>query len=166
MSAGRPWVIYALADPQSGSVRYVGFTSQQPPERRYQAHLKETITKRTHAGCWIKSLLNVGLVPSFHILERGAGPGWEDAEKRWITRFGGSGSRHLTNHRAGGQGNLLEGEAGEVVRERLRQAGKEHMSDPANRERLCEFNMKRMADPAARRRLSELNKEQIGRAHV
>jgi hypothetical protein len=62
--------IYALLDPRTEEIRYVGKTIQ-PINDRYSAHISvaKYNRKTDHAHCWIKSLLSVGLRPIMKILE-------------------------------------------------------------------------------------------------
>lgn len=94
------WVIYTLKDPRSEEIRYVGFTKRDPAVRmRY--HLRDTGTTYRHR--WINSLLAVGVSPVMQLVHRGDGPGWQEAERAWISFFRNFGCR-LVNSTEGGEG--------------------------------------------------------------
>jgi hypothetical protein len=74
--------IYALIDPRTGNVRYVGATTNV--QRRLQEHLRRKEFR--HCSRWVQSLLAEGSAPCVWILEV-AGDGWQVAERRWIETF-------------------------------------------------------------------------------
>lgn len=97
----RAWAIYTLADPQTGDVRYVGMTFRY--RKRFIEHLSRARRgARTYRDCWIRSLLNRGIMPAIEFVEYGQGDGWQDAERRWIAYHGASG--RLVNLTSGGEG--------------------------------------------------------------
>lgn len=93
--------IYALLDPESGDVRYIGKSIR--PERRLSDHLTQTPTA-CHRSHWLESLKSRNLKPDLVILEssRGNWP-WQAAERWWI-RHGRSIGWRLTNNTSGGDG--------------------------------------------------------------
>ena len=100
----RPWAIYALSDPQSGEVRYVGWTINL--RQRLRDHLKPSrIAGTQHRDKWIASLISRGLTPAVAILEEDVGGGWAEAERRWIAHYRAA-SPNMTNHTDGGEGAL------------------------------------------------------------
>ncbi|MBS1830896.1 MAG: hypothetical protein JST93_36725 [Acidobacteria bacterium] len=130
---GTYFAIYGLCEPEddramAGTVRYVGF-SKQPAKRFKDGHLKQTIKKEYYSGRWLRRLKRRKKEPVHVLLEQGhfkTKRDWEDAEKKWIAAFGyGKKNCHLTNMTPGGDGVALEGEAGELIREKMRQAAKQ-----------------------------------------
>ena len=103
MPALRLWHIYALKDPRTDFVRYIGRTCD--PAKRLGAHLSEAqvnkATLLTHKDNWLRSLIANGLKPVMDILESGSGD-WAEAERRWIARFRAEGN--LINRTDGGDG--------------------------------------------------------------
>ena len=98
---GKPWMIYGLVDPRTGSTRYVGVTFRG--NRRLNEHMSRAVTGgRTHRDCWIRSLITLGLRPSLCVLEQGVGDGWQEREKFWIAHHRQTGD--LVNHTDGGEG--------------------------------------------------------------
>ena len=58
---------------------------------------------KTHRAQWVRSLRSLGLYPVCAVLEEGADPGYEDAERRWIVFYREQGII-LTNGTDGGEG--------------------------------------------------------------
>jgi len=76
VSVDQAHAIYALVDPETQKVRYIGKSKQ--PEERYRQHIRK-------APAWIKEILEKGLKPEQIILESGLNS--EEAGKReeyWI----------------------------------------------------------------------------------
>lgn len=97
----KPWVIYGLEDPRTNRIRYVGVTVRE--KQRLNEHLSRAVTGgKTHRDCWIRSLITLGLRPVYRVLERGAGEGWQDRERFWISEHRLTGD--LVNHTDGGEG--------------------------------------------------------------
>lgn len=92
------WNIYALLDP-SGRVRYVGKAAS--PSRRLQQHISAARVSESLLGAWLRSFGSGA--PGLAVLESGNGPGWQDAEKRWIAEFRRDGC-DLLNIGDGGHG--------------------------------------------------------------
>lgn len=94
----KPYVIYVLVDPRFGTVRYVGITTK---ENRLKGHIREAKSKSlTHKSTWIRSLLELGLLPIFTIIERTDD---KTRECYWINSYRQSGC-DLTNGTTGGDG--------------------------------------------------------------
>lgn len=63
-----PYLVYALIDPITEEVRYVGKSEQGPA--RWREHLrKSSLAKGTHKDHWIESLLAQNLLPQMKVLE-------------------------------------------------------------------------------------------------
>jgi hypothetical protein len=95
--------VYALTDPRTNEIRYVGGTTKTL-NSRLRNHIRYASSGggNDHKSCWIKSLLNDCVKPEIHLLEEVDGH-FADAEREWISCF-----RHmkmrLTNLTEGGQG--------------------------------------------------------------
>lgn len=89
--------IYALCDPITQEVRYVGKSTN--PTKRLRSHLNEK--GETHKIRWIQSLLNTGEAPYLRILEEIV-DNWESRERYWISFYKPTGK--LTNATDGGDG--------------------------------------------------------------
>ncbi len=82
------WTVYALSEPSSRDVRYVGWTSRVL-SLRLAEHIQHARIGRgsVRKGKWIRSLLAAGLSPVISALETGTGDNWESFEKYWIGRL-------------------------------------------------------------------------------
>ena len=100
----RQVAIYALSDPRSGIVYYVGRT-WQPLVMRLQQHVWRSRTGRDTCGraVWIKSLWEQGVKPAITPLEMVDEADWPQAEWRWIVHFRSAGAP-LVNEAAAGAG--------------------------------------------------------------
>lgn len=102
------WTVYALRDPISNTIRYVGWTSLSVKTRlrrhRYEILRKtgDAWTHMHHRATWLRSLLDKGLWPTIEVLESGFGEGFEATERKWIAHFRSLGD--LTNTTDGGEG--------------------------------------------------------------
>lgn len=96
----KPVYIYALLDPRTEEVRYIG-KSERPVERLGN-HMNER--SNCHRSHWLQSLKRDGLKPHMVILERIQGDWpWQEAERFWINR-GRALGWPLTNNTEGGDG--------------------------------------------------------------
>lgn len=93
--------IYALCEPGTRTVRYIGKTSTTP-EKRLCRHQRETIKLDTHAGRWLRRIRSREETPTLVIFREVEGDG-SDAEKRYIRYAEGLGMR-LVNSTEGGEG--------------------------------------------------------------
>lgn len=104
----RSTTIYALVDPISDEVRYVGKTIELPRRRlaihrRDATSSKNTRQQRTHCSRWLRRLYGIGLQPRLAIIETvPPGGDWAAAERKWIAFF--SARSRLTNITSGGEG--------------------------------------------------------------
>jgi hypothetical protein len=96
--------IYALIDPRTDYVRYVGKANK--PLTRLRLHLLPAeLEKNTHKAHWLKELLYSGFNPIQIILEEVNRQEWAIAEKRWITYYRSIPDYpRLTNSTDGGEG--------------------------------------------------------------
>jgi len=94
--------IYALEDPETNHIRYVGKSVN--PKARYNKHLARSFTTACPAALWINSLIQKGLKPTLLILEEVTEETWEDREIFWINIY--KNKYDLTNVWAGGLGKV------------------------------------------------------------
>lgn len=96
-------LVYALIDPISGFIRYIGKTSEAQLAYRIKSH---TYTKaKTHKGFWIRSLRQSGLHFEVLVLEHYATHALAlEGEQSWISLCR-SWNLPLTNATDGGEGS-------------------------------------------------------------
>lgn len=96
--------IYALVDPRSLVVRYVGQSTD--PLKRLSLHLAPRSLKVENArNRWLRELLSLSLRPICVILQTPAPERWADAERAWIVQ-GRMIGWELVNTSDGGEGVL------------------------------------------------------------
>jgi GIY-YIG catalytic domain len=91
--------IYALLDPRTKQVRYVGETANK--SRRWYEHLR--YPAGTAKRKWVLDLRSQGLEPLFEILEVVTEETRDDRERFWIEYYGGI--QNLLNAHPGGRKN-------------------------------------------------------------
>jgi len=92
-------LIYALACPETGQIKYVGKTNHSL-KRRLQNHINN---KRSKSRCsfWIRELKSKNIYPEIILLETVIDGLWRFRESEWIKNFGRD---NLLNENAGGGG--------------------------------------------------------------
>lgn len=95
--------IYALCEPDSRTVRYIGKTVNLT--RRFRDHVRESHKSKTYLGNWLKSVLGMGKVPNMVVLCETSEDLGSQEEIRYITAARAIGIR-LTNATDGGEGML------------------------------------------------------------
>jgi len=98
------YIIYALTDPETKEIRYIGMSScglVRPKE-----HIKaKNLKTKSHKVNWIKTLLAKGLIYEISVLEVLQTPeGLSEREQFWIAHYRAQGS-NLTNLTNGGEGS-------------------------------------------------------------
>jgi len=136
--------IYALCEPDTNIVRYVGKSVK--PTKRLNSHCNDKAT--TRKGNWIRSLGD--RKPELLILEEVPINDWEQYERKWIAFYREKGY-DLTNHTDGGEG--VSGLT-EDARQRLSKARKELWNIPEKREEFLIL----MRSPERRAKISAANK--------
>jgi hypothetical protein len=147
-------VIYALVDPRSDCIRYIG--QAKNAENRLLGHLNDPA--RTRKNNWIRQLLKLGLKPIMEILEETSDP--DRDECFWIASL-----------RAAGANILNQNDGGAVVytdeiRAKLAAAGRKGKGRKKSEEhkaKLRAANLATWSDPVKRQEHSKINK---GRKHT
>lgn len=94
-------IIYTLAHPITGEIRYIGKTKN--PIERYKNHLNKRHNETSYKRNWIESIKNIGLKPIMEILDEVPEEEWKFWERFWINQFI-SWNFNLVNHTSGGDG--------------------------------------------------------------
>lgn len=98
--------IYALKDPITNEIRYIGKTVSSL-DRRLRGHVcNRVMSGRSYLGNWIKSLYNKNLKPVISLIEECEDNIWEEREKYWIRTMRQDGVR-LVNFTQGGEVGCL-----------------------------------------------------------
>ncbi|WP_454751700.1 NUMOD3 domain-containing DNA-binding protein [Cupriavidus necator] len=124
----KPTHIYALIDPRTGFVRYVGKTVMSI-EHRLAVHVSNARKTHTHSARWICGLLSAGLRPEAIHIETVMSD-WQEAECYWIAQFRFLGF-DLANHTAGGDG-LNSHQHSEESKARMSEAMRRRYVDKVN----------------------------------
>ena len=95
--------IYALLDPSTKEVRYIGKSVN--PKRRYYEHLTSKSKYNCHKNNWIKKLLSENIKPVLEIIEECNKENWCEREKHWIAQYD-----NLTNATEGGEDGRMSDE--------------------------------------------------------
>lgn len=111
-------VIYALIDPRTKSVRYVGQTNN--PLKRYRSHLNTPKSYRT--SLWITELKSNDLQPIYSTLEITDESHWAEREVFWIAHYRQVGC-DLINKHPGGGGTVRNQPKSETHRQNLAKSG-------------------------------------------
>lgn len=119
--------IYALIDPRTEEVRYIGKANSS--QKRFAGHLRES-RRKYPVYAWIQSLRAQSLIPRLQVLE--VTDNWIEAEKRWIESHRPSG--RLLNVADGGDEPYC---SPEVRAENGRRASKIVHSDPRKKRLWC-----------------------------
>jgi GIY-YIG catalytic domain-containing protein/NUMOD3 motif-containing protein len=96
----RTTFIYALCDPDTGDIRYIGKSDR--PEERFKVHLRD-LRHANHRVNWIKNLLTSGKSPRLQIIDEVPAEHWQQLEIAYIEFFKGCGYL-LVNGTSGGNG--------------------------------------------------------------
>jgi len=96
--------IYALIDPESREVHYIGKADDMKARLRNHLH-KSALEIRCRRTSWIKGLLKQGKKPLMVMLEEVGQEHWKQRECYWIAFYRGIGA-HLMNTAEGGSGGM------------------------------------------------------------
>lgn len=79
--------IYALVDPRTELVRYVGKSDN--PRLRFKTHVSDArrLARKSRLQAWICELDRIGLIPRLVILERTAQSDASRCEEKWIAHY-------------------------------------------------------------------------------
>lgn len=92
--------IYALVDPLTGEIRYIG--KADDPQVRFLRHINDNKRETSHKANWIRSL-SKGLRPVLQLIDEVLKTEWQAAEAAYIQFYRAEGCS-LTNLNPGGDG--------------------------------------------------------------
>lgn len=161
--------IYALIDPRSEEIRYVGQTSKEPKDRLLWHTYRSN--RNCHKDRWVRQLRRANLAPRMIIVQRVPKSCWKEAERYWIKFFRERGCP-LTNSTDGGDG-LAGYRASAETRAKMRAAWtrrarplKRRPHTEETREKLRQATLKQFENPEARAAVGEVHKgKQISAEH-
>lgn len=98
------WIrIYALLDPDTREVRYVGRTYQEISYRR-SAHMKRASEgKDTPIYAWLRELASRHKMPKIILVDKIRESCWDDNETKVINKFRSEGVKLLNTYQSGGE---------------------------------------------------------------
>lgn len=99
--------IYALCEPDSLIVRYVGKTTDAA--RRLRQHLRISVKKKTYLGNWLRRVQSEGDLPRMEILRVSSRETWKEDEKACIQLAEEIGFSLVNTAEGGFGGNGLKG---------------------------------------------------------
>ncbi len=179
--------IYALCDPDTLTIRYVGKSDN--PRKRLILHLLDK--QKTHKVNWINKLKSQNKRPVLKILKEVEEQLWEEAEKKWIAHYRKICGNKLTNSTDGGEGvknltpesrrKMSESKKGhtvskdqirkfketcrnrskkekEKIRKKLSESHKGQKINPEHLKRLIEINKNRIVSSETKRKMSKAQK--------
>lgn len=111
--------IYALLDPDTDEVRYIGKTNDL--NKRMSGHCRTDQKSKTHKAKWINKLIASGKTPKMLVIEECTLDTWEEVECRWIAHYRAVNKR-LTNIADGGRGARMKVEHRPAERPALSEA--------------------------------------------
>lgn len=147
--------IYALCEPGTRTVRYIGKTSR--PEKRLREHLASAPRKRTHRDCWLSSILLSGQVPTMEILDEVPQEDWEFFERGYIQVHREAGF-DLTNSTDGGDGVSEGTKLSEEHKAKISRAVKGRVFSDIHRARMSAASKGRKKSDAHCAKISESKK--------
>jgi hypothetical protein len=151
-------LLYILADPRSGFVRYVGKTSRGDLGRRRREHLQpSSLRHKTHKNHWLRELLAEGVEPVVDLLEAHNTVEALDAAETFFIDYLRYVGCDLTNLAAGGTGLRKGSRMSQETRRRMSEAhtGKTAPKSAGWREKLRLANLGKKMTPATRQRMSD-----------
>ena len=159
--------IYALCDPDTAMVRYVGKSDN--PEKRLRGHFYEK--SKTHKTNWINTLKKQNKKPVLKIIEEVDRSAWEASEIKWIAYYRNL-SGNLTNTTDGGDylvhtpeicRKISESKMGHIVTEETRKKISLAKKNPSieYRKKLSEALKGRKLSSETRKKMSQAFKGRV-----
>lgn len=134
--------IYALLDPLTRDVRYIGQTKQDT-RRRYVKHLSDSLRLDNHVNRWVKKLLISGKKPIIYTIEECWTWELDEKEINYIKTYRESGC-DLTNTSNGGQSVKI---FSEETKRKISESLKGKIQSFESRKKRSESSKKTWSDP-------------------
>jgi hypothetical protein len=149
-------VIYALLDPDTNEVRYVGKAVDL--YTRIRNHYKPSrLINKTHKNNWLNKLLNEGKYVNVNVVEQlNSETLLNEAEKKWIKHYKTL-ACDLTNGTEGGDGGKMSLES--IEKMKLKKAGVK-LSEK-HKQKISEANKGHIVTEETRNKLSEARKTYV-----
>jgi predicted GIY-YIG superfamily endonuclease len=159
--------VYALCDPSTGEIRYIGIA--QSTRYRLQTHISRAKKGKTHKDRWVAKLLRNGTKPAQETLRRCATEAEALAwEASFIALLRDAGYR-LTNFTDGGDGTVT-GKTWKLTDEQranISAGRKKHFANKRARgEQIVAPNKGKKVSPETRRKISEARRGKPGHPHT
>lgn len=159
ISLPRTAYIYALLDPDTDEIRYIGWTKQPPI--RFSGHISDAKRRcKSHCNRWVATLLECGKLPVMQIIEETDTDHFAERECYWIDYHRSIGTR-LTNTADGGSGAPgvhLSDEHKKRLSEIAKASGRKPPNTPEVRAKISATNTGRKDSVDVRKRKSEARK--------
>jgi len=157
--------IYALKEPDTGEIRYIG--KAKNPQKRLSAHLSRAVSDRrvSHKNSWVMSLLNRRLRPILEIIDEVSEEDWGPIEAAYIQFYREEGF-DLVNGTFGGDGIAMRGDKHPMFGKHHSQETKEKLSKVKTGIPLPETARKKLVGNknALNSNRTEENREKISKA--
>ena len=149
MTEQQQYVIYAIIDPRTDKIRYIGQT--RCIKRRRNRH--QGGNAHGKIGSWERDLVQAGYAPIFKIVEDGLTTDTvDDAERKWIAKNLEEGA-DLLNVLAGTTG-YIGGNYPQEIRDKISATMKELWQDPEFHDEQVRKMTEALADPEIRAKMS------------
>lgn len=158
------YLIYGLFDPETGELRYIGQTHQDPKDRLYR-HLYDArkVSDKCHRCNWIRSLGDRGLAPSLEVLETWTSQKDLDEAEVWAIAYWRGLGCDLTNTDAGGRGRTPGAKVSDETRAKMSVARKGKKKPIEWRQKIGAANRLRVVKDSTKAKISAGN---LGRKHT
>jgi hypothetical protein len=164
--------IYALCDPRTYEVRYIG-KADDPYNRLHAAHGHLKDKANTHKVHWIQYLATLGLAPCLQIVEQCEASIWPDRERFWISFYKNVCKCDLTNSTEGGENPpvrhgpppMFGRHHSSETRRKMSLARKGYRPSATTRKKLSDLRRGRPG-PTKGKRLSQEHRKKISEAHL
>lgn len=158
--------IYALCEPGTRTVRYIGLTGNI--EIRLRQHLRISSKKKNHLGFWLRGILSRGAVPIMVSLSEVSANEGASKEIKYIRAARSSLGMDLVNSTDGGDGGALSQESRDKItaalrtplaRSKSRAKAKKRWKNPLMRAKFISSIVAAKSTPEARARTGKSSKE-------